>query len=258
VTRRHGRCPACGCMGPLDHEHVAREANDADYTVDICVPDHKLKTNRDDTAGNMPGIDPSGARILGTLQHLIIMAQRHGTDSIAQIYRQQSHQSTELLGREGVAWGRRNLVADPVTDTDVLVMIQHTARITAAMWGRLLTDPRLSVRGQMFLLTTVEFYGLIAEHPLDFTRYATAAGPSSLPDTGFEYTQHTYPKGLKEEYFINQATGCLERNFTAQAAGFIRHAHKLGLTSRQVIPAPADTGSRLVCAAPFAGKVASP
>jgi hypothetical protein len=214
-------------VGPLDHEHPARKDNDADFMIDICVKDHPLITNRQESAGITPGIDSSGARFGGFLQHMILMMQRHGVDSVAQLCRDQSHKNNTLHGREGVSWGRPNRVADPsVTDPDVLVMIRDAAKMTAAMWTRVLSDPRIITgpfRVSALLMKMIQYYSLMSEFPLEWTRYISSIDLDSYIDVGSKIVQFSYPKGFREQYLIDHAWDQWETEFMPVVTGFLRH-----------------------------------
>jgi hypothetical protein len=241
MGRRKGRCPTCGCYGPLDHEHVARRANDKDFTLDICLPDHKFKTRRDDSAGNIPGIDPSGARLIGTLQHLIIMSQRNGADSVAQLYRKQSRHMGALHGQEGVSWGRHNGVAEPIAEADILVIIRDTARITAALWKRLLTDPRMlaaPAKIQVTLMTIVEYYEQMTEYPLYWIRHAEAADLTAYIAALTVPAQFIHPKGFREQYYTEQAWNQWETPFMMEAASFLRYLRETRENAHDQAEAP--------------------
>jgi hypothetical protein len=134
-------------------------------------------------------------------------------------------------GSKSLTWARPRRVAADDADTESLRSISKAAKITAALWKRILTDNRLPDHTAMTLMTSIEYYLAIANHPAEWMTYAG----ENYSDfrTSCDFAEQSVsgelqdtPKGYRQEFFRERALAEWEALTMKESIGFLRFMHK--------------------------------
>jgi hypothetical protein len=119
-------CAICGrYTDRIESDHPLQRANDRDYTIPLCVPDHREVTKRDTATRRCFALESSMATFIFTLHRIQLTFERHGQPEISDSLRKME---SALIDRGGyrVAESRgKHATRHPMTaltDSSYLVM----------------------------------------------------------------------------------------------------------------------------------------
>jgi hypothetical protein len=143
------------------------------------------------------------------------------------------HGIAEDHGRKFI-WARPRRVAADDAYTESLRSISKAAKITAALWKRILTDNRLPDHTAMTLMTSIEYYLEVASHPAEWVaysgkNYSDFKTSRKFAEQSVNGELQDTPKAFGQEFFRERALAEWEALTMKESVGFLRLTRRIAV-----------------------------